>query len=294
MSARDPEDIEALRAASDVLGIDALLSDEERAVRDRVRAFVDAEIRPHIADWFDRAVLPRRAGPGARRARRARHEPRRLRMPRAQRRGVRARRARARGRATPACARSSRCRARSRWARSTAGAARSRSRSGCRGWRAGEVIGCFGLTEPGAGSDPSSMKTFARRDGDDWVLTGSKRWIGLASVAQLAVVWAQTDDGVRGFIVPTDAAGLPRDGARAEALDARVDPVRARTSTTCGCRPPRSFPAPAVCAGRSLRSTRRGTGSCGARSAPAATATRRPCGTRCAASSSTGRSRGSS
>ena len=58
MSARDPEDIDALRAASDVLGIDALLSDEERAVRDRVRAFVDAEIRPHIADWFDRAHFP--------------------------------------------------------------------------------------------------------------------------------------------------------------------------------------------------------------------------------------------
>ena len=72
----------------------------------------------------------------------------------------------------------------------------------------GEVIGSFGLTEPAAGSDPSSMKTFARRDGDDWVLTGSKRWIGLASIAQLAVVWAQTDDGVRGFIVPTDAPGF--------------------------------------------------------------------------------------
>ena len=72
----------------------------------------------------------------------------------------------------------------------------------------GEVIGCFGLTEPDAGSDPASMKTFARRDGDDWVLTGSKRWIGLASIAQVAVVWAQTDDGIRGFLVPTDAPGF--------------------------------------------------------------------------------------
>ena len=63
MGARDPEDIEALRAASDVLGIDALLSAEERAVRDRVRAFVDAEIRPHIADWFDRAHFPAELAP---------------------------------------------------------------------------------------------------------------------------------------------------------------------------------------------------------------------------------------
>ena len=72
----------------------------------------------------------------------------------------------------------------------------------------GEIIGCFGLTEPGAGSDPAGMKTFARRDGEDWILAGSKRWIGLATIAQIAVVWAQTDDGVRGFIVPTDAPGF--------------------------------------------------------------------------------------
>src|SRR5262249_9158057 len=72
----------------------------------------------------------------------------------------------------------------------------------------GEAIGCFGLTEPSAGSDPASMKTFARRDGDDWILTGSKRWIGLASIAQVAIVWAQTDDGVRGFVVPTDVSGF--------------------------------------------------------------------------------------
>ena len=73
---------------------------------------------------------------------------------------------------------------------------------------AGELIGCFGLTEPTAGSDPSSMKTFARRDGDDWVLNGTKRWIGLANVAAVAVIWAQTDDGVRGFVVPTDTPGF--------------------------------------------------------------------------------------
>jgi glutaryl-CoA dehydrogenase len=73
---------------------------------------------------------------------------------------------------------------------------------------AGDVVGCFGLTEPTAGSDPGSMKTFARRDGDGWVINGSKRWIGLASIAQIAIIWAMTDDGVRGFIVPTDTAGF--------------------------------------------------------------------------------------
>ncbi|BDI23985.1 acyl-CoA dehydrogenase family protein [Herbiconiux sp. L3-i23] len=73
---------------------------------------------------------------------------------------------------------------------------------------AGEVIGCFALTEPDGGSDPAAMRTVAVRDGDDWVITGSKRWIGLASVAGVAVVWAQTEDGVRGFIVPTDSHGF--------------------------------------------------------------------------------------
>lgn len=73
---------------------------------------------------------------------------------------------------------------------------------------AGRAVGCFALTEPTGGSDPAAMATFARRDGDDWVITGSKRWIGLASVADVAVVWANTDEGVRGFLVPTDAAGF--------------------------------------------------------------------------------------
>lgn len=72
----------------------------------------------------------------------------------------------------------------------------------------GEVIGCFALTEPDGGSDPGSMRTTAVRDGGDWVLTGSKRWIGLASIAGVAVVWAQTDDGVRGFLVPTGSPGF--------------------------------------------------------------------------------------
>jgi glutaryl-CoA dehydrogenase len=73
---------------------------------------------------------------------------------------------------------------------------------------AGEAIGCFGLTEPDAGSDPASMRTRARRDGHDWVLDGRKMWITNGSIADVAVVWAQTEDGVRGFVVPTDTPGF--------------------------------------------------------------------------------------
>ncbi len=72
----------------------------------------------------------------------------------------------------------------------------------------GEVIGCFGLTEPDVGSDPGRMRTSARRDGDDWVLSGTKMWITNGSVADLAIVWARTDDGIRGFLVPTETPGF--------------------------------------------------------------------------------------
>jgi glutaryl-CoA dehydrogenase len=73
---------------------------------------------------------------------------------------------------------------------------------------AGEAIGCFGLTEPDAGSDPGSMRTHARRDGGDWILDGSKMWITNSPVADVAVVWAHTDEGVRGFVVPTATPGV--------------------------------------------------------------------------------------
>ncbi|MEC3981761.1 acyl-CoA dehydrogenase family protein [Amycolatopsis sp. H20-H5] len=73
---------------------------------------------------------------------------------------------------------------------------------------AGEALGCFGLTEPDAGSDPGSMRTRAVRDGADWVLSGTKMWITNGTVADVAVVWAQTDDGIRGFVVPTDTPGF--------------------------------------------------------------------------------------
>ena len=72
----------------------------------------------------------------------------------------------------------------------------------------GEVIGCFGLTEPHGGSDPSNMKTHAKRDGDDWILNGSKMWITNATIADAAVVWAKTEEGVKGFIVEKDMPGF--------------------------------------------------------------------------------------
>ena len=72
----------------------------------------------------------------------------------------------------------------------------------------GEAIGCFGLTEPSAGRDPSSMLTTARREGDGWVLDGAKRWIGMGSIADVAVVWARAEDGVRGFLVERGTPGF--------------------------------------------------------------------------------------
>jgi glutaryl-CoA dehydrogenase len=72
----------------------------------------------------------------------------------------------------------------------------------------GQAIGCFDLTEPESGSDPGSMLAYARRDGDDWILTGKKNWITNAPIAAVAVIWAKTDEGVRGFLVPTDSPGF--------------------------------------------------------------------------------------
>ena len=72
----------------------------------------------------------------------------------------------------------------------------------------GEIIGCFGLTEPNSGSDPASMKTFAKKTKGGWILNGSKLWITNATIADIAIIWANTDDGIRGFIVPTDSKGF--------------------------------------------------------------------------------------
>src|ERR1700677_2645892 len=72
----------------------------------------------------------------------------------------------------------------------------------------GELIGCFGLTEPDFGSNPAGMRTYARKDGSDWVIDSTKMWITNGSIADLAIVWAQTDDGICGFIVPRGTRGF--------------------------------------------------------------------------------------
>lgn len=193
--------------AADPVGIDHMLSADERAVRDRVRAFVDTELRPNIAEWYENAHLPRELLP-------AFGELGVLGMMLS-------------GDGLPG---------RSAVEYGLAAAELEAGDSGLRtvvsvqgslamtaihsfgseeqkaqylpGMAAGHIVGCFGLTEPNAGSDPGSMTTFARHDGDDWVLSGAKRWIGLASIADIAIIWAQTDDGIRGFIVPTNAPGF--------------------------------------------------------------------------------------
>ena len=81
----------------------------------------------------------------------------------------------------------------------------------------GEKLGCFGLTEPQGGSDPANMLTTAKKVGDTWVINGAKRWIGLATLADLAIIWAMTDEGVRGFIVPTETPGF-----KATAIDGKL------------------------------------------------------------------------
>jgi glutaryl-CoA dehydrogenase len=191
----------------DLIGFDALLSDDERAVRDRVRTYVDAELRPHIAEWYEAGVFPAEIiKPMAALGLLGMH---------LQGYGCAGRSAVEYGLAA---------------AELEAGDSGLRTFVSVQGslamtaihafgseeqkqqWlpamAAGEAIGCFGLTESEAGSDPASMRTIARRDGSDWVISGSKRWIGLASIADVAVIWAQTDAGIRGFLVPTDASGF--------------------------------------------------------------------------------------
>ena len=87
----------------------------------------------------------------------------------------------------------------------------------------GEVIGCFGLTEPHGGSDPSNMKTHAKRDGDDWILNGSKMWITNATIADAAVVWAKTDEGIKGFIVEKDMPGFDTQEIEEQVFAARIE-----------------------------------------------------------------------
>ncbi|HEX2425093.1 MAG TPA: acyl-CoA dehydrogenase family protein [Actinomycetota bacterium] len=191
----------------DYLEVDRLLTDEERDIREAVREFVRAEIVPNIDAWFEDAVFPREVAKGLADL------------------GLLGMHLSGYG-----CAGANAVSYGLACLELEAGDSGFRSFVSVQGslsmfpiwwfgseeqkerWlpamARGDVIGCFGLTESDAGSDPGRMRTSARRDGSDWVLNGSKMWITNGGIADLAVVWANTDDGVRGFLVPTDTPGF--------------------------------------------------------------------------------------
>ncbi len=193
--------------AHDFLEIDDLLSDEDRAIRDTVRDFAQSELAPQVAEWYDEGTLPDDLGPLFGKI------------------GLLGMHLDGYGCAgTSATAYGVACReleAVDSGLRSFVSVQGSLAMFAIHRWgteeqkqewlprmATGEAIGCFGLTESDAGSDPGSMRTHARKDGDDWVLNGSKMWITNGTLADVAVVWAQTDEGIRGFAVPTDTAGF--------------------------------------------------------------------------------------
>jgi glutaryl-CoA dehydrogenase len=195
---------------NDPLSIDDLLDDEERAVRDTVRRWCAARVAPHIADWYERGELPQ-----------VRELARELGSVGAL--GMHLEGYGCAGASAVqyglACLELEACDSGIRSLVSVQGSLamyaihRWGSEEQKQQWlprmASGEAIGCFGLTEPDRGSDPASMRTRAKRDaGGDWVLDGRKMWITNGSVASVAVVWAQTDDGIRGFVVPTDTTGF--------------------------------------------------------------------------------------
>jgi len=194
-------------APTDLLRIDDELTDEERLVRDTVRAFAADRIMPDIADWFEAGTLPRELAPELGKL------------------GLLGMHLTGYGCAgMGAIAYGVTCR------EMEAADSGLRSLVSVQGslamfpiWKygsedqkqewlprmaAGEAIGCFGLTEPDHGSDPGGMETHATKDGKDWVLSGTKMWITNGSIADIAVVWASTQEGIRGFLVPRGAKGF--------------------------------------------------------------------------------------
>jgi len=191
----------------DFLAIDSLLSDEERLVRDTVRQFTKDRVLPDVADWFEEGVFPKELA----------KEMGSMGMLGMHLEGY-------------GCAGTSAVNYGLACLELEAGDSGVRSFVSVQGslamfpiWKygseeqkeqwlpamaAGEKIGCFGLTEPDAGSDPAEMRTRAKRDGSDWLLNGTKMWITNGGIADVAIIWAVTDEGVRGFIVPTNAPGF--------------------------------------------------------------------------------------
>jgi glutaryl-CoA dehydrogenase len=191
----------------DFLELDHLLDDEERLIRDTVRRFVAERVLPDVGEWFERATIPLELAPELGRL------------------GLLGMHLEGYGCAgASATAYGLAClelEAGDSGVRSLVSVQGSLAMYAIHRWgsedqraqwlprmAAGEAIGCFGLTEPDSGSDPGSMRTRARRDGTDWILHGSKMWITNGSAADVAVVWARTDEGVRGFLVPRDTPGF--------------------------------------------------------------------------------------
>ncbi|QKW05709.1 acyl-CoA dehydrogenase family protein [Streptomyces sp. NA04227] len=194
---------------ADPLGIDDLLSPEDLAIRDSVRAWAADNVLPHIAEWYESGELPdirglaRQLGSlgalgmslqgyGCAGATAVQYGLACLELEAADS-GLRSLVSVQGSLAMYAIHRFGSEEQKQRW---------------LPGMAAGELIGCFGLTEPDHGSDPAAMRTYAKRDGSDWILTGRKMWITNGSVSAVAVVWAQTDEGIRGFVVPTDSPGF--------------------------------------------------------------------------------------
>jgi len=194
-------------APTDLLRIDDELSDEERLVRDTVRKFTADQILPNISDWFEAGTLPRDL------------------FGEVGRLGLLGMHLKGYGCAgMGAVAYGVACR------ELEAADSGLRSLVSVQGslamfpiWKygsdeqkdawlprmaAGDAVGCFGLTEPDHGSDPGSMRTQAKRNGADWILNGAKMWITNGGIADIAVVWAATEDGIRGFLVPRGARGF--------------------------------------------------------------------------------------
>lgn len=193
--------------ANDYLDIDYLLSQQEIDLRSQVRQFVDDRIRPNINSWYEDAVFPQDLvkemgglgllgmhlsgyGCGGRSAVEYGFAAMEL---EAGDSGIRTFVSVQGSLAMSAISKFGSEEQKQQW---------------LPGMAAGELIGCFGLTEPTAGSDPANMLTRAERVGSGWVLNGAKRWIGLASIADVAIIWAGTEDGIRGFVVPTATEGF--------------------------------------------------------------------------------------